>query len=131
MEPVLINEYSDDFELLVVEMKIANKDIRIMSGYGPQENLSEAERMPFFVALEAEIARAEIAGKSIIIEMDANSKLGKEFVPGDPHPQSPNGKILAEILLRHDLILCNGLKDKCKGTITRKRVTKDNVEESN
>ena len=75
LDPVLISEYSKDFELVVVEIAIADKEIRIMSGYGPQENLSEAEQMPFIVALEAEIARAEIAGKSLYIEMDANSKL--------------------------------------------------------
>ena len=34
----LIQEYSDDFELLAVEVKAANKVIHIMSGYEPQEN---------------------------------------------------------------------------------------------
>ena len=38
LKPFLIQEYSDDFELLVVEVKAANKVIRIMSGYEPQEN---------------------------------------------------------------------------------------------
>ena len=35
LNPVLIEEYSDAFELLVVEIKAGNKDIRIISGYGP------------------------------------------------------------------------------------------------
>ena len=38
LDPILIEEYAEDFEFLVVEVRIANKDIRIMSGYGPQEN---------------------------------------------------------------------------------------------
>ena len=35
---VLISEYNDPFELVVVEIEIANRHIRFMSGYGPQEN---------------------------------------------------------------------------------------------
>ena len=38
LDPILISEYSDEFELLVVEVKLGNKYVRIMSGYGPQEN---------------------------------------------------------------------------------------------
>lgn len=37
LKPMLIQEYSDKFELLVVEISVSNKDIRIISGYGPQE----------------------------------------------------------------------------------------------
>ena len=75
LNPILIQEYSDDFELLIVEVKIRNKEIRIISGYGPQESWNELERIPFFVALENKIAKAELLGKSIIIQMDSNSKL--------------------------------------------------------
>ena len=38
LNPVLIEEYSEDFELLVVEIKVNNKEIRIITGYGPQES---------------------------------------------------------------------------------------------
>ena len=62
LNPILIEEYSEDFELLVVEVKIRNKERRIISGYGPQETWPEAERMPFFVALEQEITKAEMDG---------------------------------------------------------------------
>ena len=50
-----------------------------MSGYGPQEGWKDEEKMPFFVALEEEISKAHMAGKSIIIELDAISKLGPEY----------------------------------------------------
>ena len=36
LEPVLVSEYSDTFELLVNEVEIANKDIGVITGYGPQ-----------------------------------------------------------------------------------------------
>ena len=37
LNPMLIKDYSDEFELVVVEIKLHNKEIRIISGYGPQE----------------------------------------------------------------------------------------------
>ena len=52
LKPMLIKEYSDDFELIVVEMNVAGKEVRIISGYGPQETWKENERMPLFLALE-------------------------------------------------------------------------------
>ena len=50
--------------------------------------------------------------------MDANSKLGPDLIAGDMHEQSDNGKVLADIIKRHDLIVGNGSK-KCKGRVTR------------
>ena len=44
LKPKLIEEYEDDFELLVVEIKVNEKDIKVISGYGPQENWPEEKR---------------------------------------------------------------------------------------
>ena len=38
LKPVLVAEYNDEVELIVVEVKVANKEIQIISGVGPQEN---------------------------------------------------------------------------------------------
>ena len=127
---MLIKEYSETFELLIVEITVGNKDIRVISGYGPQESWPEEDRMPFFMALEDEIVKAELLGKSVMIEMDANSKLGSDWIADDPHNQTPNGRVLAGILERHNLIVVNSLKDKCSGVITRTRVTTEGVEAS-
>ena len=129
LNPKLIEEYHDEFELLVVEVSTQEMCIRVISGYGPQENWEEEKRLPFFIALETEIERAELAGKSVIVEMDANAKLGPKFIPKDPHGITPNGLLLAGVIERHGLIVGNGAKE-CKGTITRKRVTKYKTEES-
>ena len=129
LKPRLIEEYNDPFELIVVEIEGQNKSIRIITGCGPQENWQEDKRRPFFIALEAEIVKAEITGKSVIIEMDANSKLGPSYIPNDPHDISPNGNILAGIIERHALIVANG-SDKCRGLITRQRNMKSRCERS-
>ena len=130
LSPLLIKDYSDDFELVVVEVKIRNKEIRIITGYGPQEHWSEAERLPFFLALEEEIIKAELQGTSIIIEMDSNSKLGPGLIPSDPHEQTANGKLLSGIIQRHGLVVANSLSAVCVGKITRRRVTVKSTEES-
>ena len=118
------------FEMIVIEVKIGNKDIRIITGYGPQEHWVEAERAPFFLALEEEIIMAELQGTSLIIEMDSNSKLGPDIIPNDPHQRTNNGKLLAGIIQLHGLIVANGLNAVCVGSITRRRVTVKSTEES-
>ena len=130
LDPVLIVEYSGDFELLVVEATIADKNIRIISGYGPQESWSVEERLPFFQALEEEVTKAGLAGKSVMISLDANSKLGKDWIQADCHKQSPNGKVLSGILTRHTLYVANCLQGKSSGVITRQRTTIDGEEKS-
>ena len=81
LSPKLVEEYNKPFELLVVEVEVNKKNIWIITGCGPQENWEEAKIRPFFIALVAELVKAEIAGKSVIIEMDSNSKLCPQFIP--------------------------------------------------
>ena len=100
-----------------------------MTGYGPQENWPIAARMPFFLALEEEVVKAELAGKSLIIELDANSKLGPDLIPGDKHKQSDNGRILACIVERNSLLIGNAVK-QCEGLVASKRVATETTEKS-
>ena len=79
LEPVLISEYSDTFELLVVEVKIGDKTIRVITGYGPQENWLNKGKTPSFNAFDDEIAAAA---------MDVNAKLGLQCIHSDPYDQS-------------------------------------------
>ena len=85
--------------------------------------------MLFFNQLEQEIIKAELAGKSVIISMDANSKLRSMIIPGDPHMQSSNGLILEGIIERRGLLVCNAQIDRCDGVITRQRINSDGKEE--
>ena len=105
LEPVLIEEYSENFEIIVAEVKVAGKDIRIINAYGPEENWTSEEKMPFFLALEEEISKAKLHGKLVILELDANSKLGPQYIKDDPHGMSQNGMILSGIIKRHELVV--------------------------
>jgi hypothetical protein len=125
MNPVLISAYEDEFELIVVQTKVWKKEIRFITGYGPQEDWTDDKKAPFYIALDQEISKAQDEGKSVYIAMDANAKLGSEFIPGDPNKISKNGEILAEIVEKNGLIVANGLTEKCQGVITRQRTTED------
>ena len=57
LDPILIKEYSENFELLVVEVNMGCECIRVFSGYGPQENWRLEDKMPFFLALEEEVKK--------------------------------------------------------------------------
>ena len=61
LEPILIQVYSEEFELLIVETKVGGKHICVISGYGPQECWSPDRRMPVFTALEEEVTKAELS----------------------------------------------------------------------
>ena len=37
LQPILIQEYNEAFELLVVEIKIADQEIQVITGYGPKK----------------------------------------------------------------------------------------------
>ena len=121
LKPILIEEYSETFELIVIQITAANKNIKVISGKGPHENYSEQIRLPFFQALELEVVREELSGSSVLIELNANNKLGPEYISHDKK-QSPNGKILAGIVNRQKLTVGNGMK-QCRGDITRQRTT--------
>ena len=69
--PILVEEYSETFELLVVEETLGGKkQLQIISGHGPQETWKMDNRLPFLQALEEEITKAGLAGKSVIVSLD-------------------------------------------------------------
>ena len=46
------------------------------------------------MTLEEEISKAELSGRSVLLCFDANSKMGPNHIPEDPHDISENGKVL-------------------------------------
>ena len=130
LEPIQI-PVDDENEIVVVEatLKMLNKKVRLINGYGPQENLPEDKRRSFYNQIDLEIKKAQLAGALVIIEMDSNAKLGSSLVPNDPKEQSENGKLLERVIKENDMIVVNGT-ELCEGAITRFRETVNGVEES-
>ena len=127
LSPISISDDKDD--ILVVQAKLGNKNVRLINAYGPQESSEDDKTSEFFNNLDTEVKKSKLAGAMVCLEMDANSKLGYNIIPKDPHEQSENGKKLETFVVENDLIVVNS-KDLCSGTITRYRKTKDREEQS-
>ena len=109
-------------EILVVQIKVEGLEIRIINAYGPQEDSSTENIHNFWQDLEKEITLAKEENCKIIIQMDANAKLGCDIIKGDPNKLSNNGSLLLEIVRRQNLSILN-INDLCQGLITRHRKT--------
>ena len=127
MKPVSIGD--DDEVVLTVQVTIMEQKVRFINGYGPQENSNEEVKANFFNKLDEQVKSAQMAGTFICIELDANSKLGSALIPGDPKPQSSNGKLLQRFIEENDLICVNGTT-LCEGVTTRFRKTVNSIERS-
>ena len=83
----------------------------------------------FYERLEGEVKQALVDNCLVLIECDANAKLGPEVIKNDPHPQSENGSCLWSLVQRNNLVVVNS-SSLCEGVITRHRTTKIGEEKS-
>ena len=123
-EPVLIPSTGppkSTENILVVEAYLGKSRIRYINAYGVQENATLTDKTGFYSALDQEIENAFSNNCYMCLQMDANGKLGKEIIHGDPYEISPNGMLLSDLISRKSLVVINAT-DKCYGLITRMRV---------
>ena len=128
LNPVSVSTDTEE-EVLVVEATIANKKVRLINAYGPQEDEKEDIKEDFYNRIDQEVKTSKLAGAMVCIEMDANAKLGSSFINGDPKEKSKNGRLLEDVVVENDLIVVNAM-DICKGVITRYRQTVNSEEKS-
>ena len=114
---------------MTIQADVENRKLRIINGYGPQEDENSEDIMNFWQEMETEIVNAKDNNCMIVIQLDANAKVGKNVIKDDPNHTSNNGKILIDIIKRQNLTLVNAM-DLCIGTITRQRVAANNLEKS-
>ena len=99
------------------------------NGYEPQEDDCTKEILDFWQEIEGEVVKAKDNDCMVVVEIDANAKVGKTVIKNDPHPISNNGKLLMDLIERQNLTLINAM-DLCSGTITRERKVEDRTERS-
>ena len=129
LEPVLIEAANKETEILVVQVKMGGSYIRIINGYGPQEADLSAKKLAFWQSIEQEVVSAKNSQCMVLIQCDANAKLGKDMISQDPHEISENGRILKDLIERENMALLNA-SDLCQGAITRNRMAKEINEKS-
>ena len=139
LNPILIRMGNDATEAISVKININKLEVRLIVGYGAQENdrqaklheMSQDERkMLLWDFLDVEINESEAMEQGLIIQLDANAHLGPDILKGDPNPRNTNVTLFCEFLDRNPgITVVNNLK-LCKGLITRRRETIKGVEES-
>ena len=129
LSPMLISEGSEDEEILVIQVVVGKYKTRIINAYGPQETDNQDKILSFWQEFEKQIINAKDEGCLVLVEMDANAKLGAGIIKDDPHFISENGRLLWDIIQRNNLI-CLNAHEKCEGSITRYRKTISGEESS-
>ena len=120
LDQVLVSD-NEEAEILVTQVVIQHLKINIINAYAPQDDDSVSNKLLFWTALEKEILAAERETCGVLIQMDANSKVGQQVIPQNPHSNSDdNGRQLLSIIERHNLSLLNADRN-CFGSITRYR----------
>ena len=96
---------------------------------GLQKDDPNGKRYNFWQEVENEVINAKENGCLVLVQMDANAKIGKEKISEDPNEESKNGKIMIDMVERQELIIANTMEVR-KGAITRERVACNNVEKA-
>ena len=113
----------------VTDCALSSMQLRVMTAYGPQEDDKPDNINNFYQKLEEEIIKCEEDECGLVIELDANAKIGNNLINGDPNTMSENGRILWNIAEHRKCTIVN-TSEACKGTITRSRTKKGRREES-
>ena len=93
LNPVLVNTGQDDTAILVVQVKVGNLEVRVINAFGPQEDsCNKGNIWKFWQELEGEIINAKEENCAVLLEFDANAKLGSKIIANDPNCMSENGK---------------------------------------
>ena len=94
LNPVLTRQGDDEAECLSVEFSIAKQKFLCVAGYGPQMGDTRERKEKYWTYMDEEEKSAKKEGKGIIIQMDSNSWVGSNIIPGDPNQQNSNGKLM-------------------------------------
>ena len=130
LNPLIITSESSLAEILTVQLEVNDKKIRLLNAYGPQNDDLIQKRLEFWTELDQEIVSAVSDGCLILIQMDANAKVGRHIITADPNKNpDDNGLELLALIERHNLVMLNA-DERCIGAITRFRQTKDRKEQS-
>ena len=128
LNPMLIAAKNEEAEILTVQIECANMKLRVINAYGPQDDDSQQNKLNFWMGLEEEVLAAKSESCMVLIQMDANAKVGRNIVSQDPNSiTDSNGRHMLELIDRQSLVLLNADRN-CVGAVTRYRVTKNGTE---
>ena len=130
LQPSWISEGDDEAEAITVEIWVEDFPICLICGYGPQEYDKTHRKEKFWSYLHLEVKNATKNGAALVIQMDGNLWAGKSIIKDDPKEQNQNGKYFETFLNQNKHLSVVNALPLCSGVITRRRYTKNGVQES-
>ena len=118
---------TEDSEVLTIQIKANSHNIRVINAYGPQEDDEINKILEFWEQIENEIIEAKNNSCFILIQLDANAKIGSQYLRDDPHKTSSNGLIMLDMVKRQNMTIVN-IMEQCTGVTTRERQTVGGIE---
>ena len=87
LSPMLVSPKERESEMMTVQIKVNGINIRIINAYGPQEGNAQYndEILKFWEDLEDEIITAYVNDCAIVVQLDANAKIGTKYIQNDFH----------------------------------------------
>jgi hypothetical protein len=130
LKPVLARQGDEDAKCLSVVVQTMAMEILCVIGYGPQLEDKPTRKTKFWNYMDEEVKTATEKNIGLIIQMDSNSWVGNEIIPGDPNPQNGNGILMKQFLDNNPALTVVNDLPCCKGSITRHRTTTISEEKS-
>ena len=130
LESTFVKEGDEGTEVMSIVVVVGKMQIRVLVGYGVQENATKDKKDKFWEFIENEVIEAESQGQGILIQMDGNLHAGKELVKNDPNPQNTNGRLFMQFLQRNTCLTVVNSMSICEGTITRRRIVENRTEQA-
>ena len=93
-----MGDKGEEAEFIIVLLRLDDKHIRLVLGYGPRQNDSVNKIADFYHSISVQVERANFAGDSVFLVGNFNDKLGTEFIRGEIHQMSNNGACLNDIM---------------------------------
>ena len=129
-ESTLISQGDDNTEVMSVLVVIGEIPIRVIVGYGVQENAPKKKKEDFWEYIENEIIEADKEEQGVLIQIDGNLHAGEELIKNDPNPKNRNGKLFLQFLQCNPTLTVVNSLDICEGVITRQRETEVRKEQA-
>ena len=124
LSSTLLREGGEEVECLTIQLEVGQQELVMVNGYGPQMVASQAKKEKFWEYLDREVEEAARCDKMLVIQLDANSWLGNNYIPGDPNIlANSNGKLFLSFLQRNPGISLVNSLPICDGVVTRQRIS--------
>ena len=109
--------------IMTVRIEYPKVNTRIIVAHAPQETDKSETRAEFFEELSVQVERCKTSGDELIFVGDLNARIKCE-ASIMPEKDSPNGKLLSDLIKKHELKVGN-FNENCSGKWTRIQACKD------